>query len=188
MARTLVRVCSAFALLLGAGGCGYSVRSSLDEKYQSVHVAPFRNLSAEYGLEAPLTNGVIRKFLTDGRLRVANRGEADLLLEGVVIDYRLQGLTFDQEDEVTQFAVFVQAGVRVTDQETGAILWEDTAMQGEVTFLTLPTGQSSNRLRGNAHTFVPTVRSFSSEEENRAAAEALEQLASDIFYQTIEPW
>ena len=43
-------------------------------------------------------------------------------------------------------------------------------------------------LRGNAEAFLPTVRSFASAEENRAASEALEQLASDIFYRTIEPW
>jgi hypothetical protein len=43
-------------------------------------------------------------------------------------------------------------------------------------------------LRGNAATFLPTVRSFPTEEENRGASEALEQLASDIFYRTVEPW
>jgi hypothetical protein len=32
------------------------------------------------------------------------------------------------------------------------------------------------------------VRSFATDEENRAAAEALEQLATDIFYRTVEPW
>ncbi len=61
-------------------------------------------------------------------------------------------------------------------------------MAGETTFYTRAAGQSSDRLRGNAEAFVTTVRSFSSEEENRAASEALEQLASDIFYRTVEPW
>jgi hypothetical protein len=43
-------------------------------------------------------------------------------------------------------------------------------------------------LRGNAEVYLPSVRSFATEEENRGASEALEQLASDIFYRTIEPW
>jgi hypothetical protein len=61
-------------------------------------------------------------------------------------------------------------------------------MSGETSFYTTAAGQSSDRLRGNAEVFLPTVRSFSTEEENRGASEALEQLASDIFYRTIEPW
>jgi hypothetical protein len=32
------------------------------------------------------------------------------------------------------------------------------------------------------------VRSFQTDAENQAAAEALEQWASSIFYRTIEPW
>jgi hypothetical protein len=32
------------------------------------------------------------------------------------------------------------------------------------------------------------VRSFQTDEENQAASEALERIATDIFYRTIEPW
>ena len=80
------------------------------------------------------------------------------------------------------------AGARLTDARTGKVLWEDDQLVGETTFYTRAAGQSSDRLRGNAEFFLPTVRSFSSEEENRGVAEALEQLASDIFLRTIEPW
>lgn len=175
-----------FPLVLG--GCGYTTASSLDEKFQTIFVSAFENGSREYGLQAPLTTAIIRKFVADGRLRPTNRQEADLLMEGVILGYNLEGLIFDRDDEVTQFLVLVRAGVRLTDLHTGEVLWENKEMVGESTFLTVPTTRSSNRLRGNTGTFVPTVRSFSSEEENRAASESLEQLASDIFYLTIEPW
>ena len=146
-------------------------------------------MSKEYDLQAPLTNAIRRKFITDGRLRVVeNPNNADLIVEAVIRDYRLKGLTYDYNDEVTQFLCVVVAGVRCTEQATGKILWESPTMTGEVTFYTRAAGQSSNRLRGNAEVYLPTVRSFSSEEENRGAAEALEQLASDIFYRCIEPW
>jgi hypothetical protein len=181
-----------WALLLGAvcvgTGCGYTVKSSLDEKYQSIYVAPFENASREYDLQAPLTNAVTRKFLTDGRLEVVGPGEADLLLEGVVTGYNVKGVTYDEEDEVTQFLCVVTAGVRVTDRLSGQVLWQEPVMAGETSFYTRAAGQSSDRLRGNAEAFLPTVRSFASEEENRGASEALEQLASDIFYRTVEPW
>lgn len=174
--------------LLAMAGCGYSTRSSLDEKYQTIAISAFQNFTKEYDLQAPLTNALIRKFNSDGRLRVTDRDEADLLLEGVILDYRLRGLTYDEEDEVTQFLLVVLAGARLTDLHTGQVLWEDRELAGETSFYTRAAGQSSDRLRGNAEAFLPAARSFTTEEENRGASEALEQLASDILYRTIEPW
>ena len=175
-------------VLLAGSGCGYSTRSSLDEKYQTIFVPAFQNMSREYDLQAPLTNAVIRKFMNDSRLQVVDRAEADLVLEGVILDYQLKGITYDEKDEVTQFLCVVVAGARLKDQATGTVLWEEPRMAGETSFYTRASGQSSDRLRGNAEAFLPSVRSFASEEENRSASEALEQLASDIFYRTVEPW
>ncbi len=110
------------------------------------------------------------------------------MVTGAVLDYDLSGLTFDRNDDVTQFQMFVVASVRVTDSRTGDVLWYDPSMVGETSFSTANTGSSSDRLRGNAQAFLPTVRSFQTEEENQAASEALERLATDIFYRTIEPW
>jgi hypothetical protein len=169
-------------------GCGYSTQSTLDPRYQTIAVPAFKNLSKEYDLQAPLTNAVIRKFMADSRLEVTSLDKADLILEGVILDYLRKGLTYDRDDEVTQFLGFVTAGARLTDASTGEVLWEDEQLVGETTFYTRAAGQSSDRLRGNAEFFLPSVRSFASEEENRGVAEALEQLATDIFLRTIEPW
>jgi hypothetical protein len=180
--------CLPLLAVLALSGCGYTTKSSLDPKYATIYVDAFYDKSPQYDLQAPLTNAVIRKFITGGRLKVTRREDADLLMEGVILDYKLKGLTFDADDNVSQFLLVITAGVRVTDQETGELLWQEEMMAGETTFYPLATGQSSDRLRGNAEVFLPSVRSFASEEENRAASEALEQLASDIYYRTVEPW
>lgn len=171
-----------------AAGCGYTTQSSLPPEYQTIAVSPFYDQTREYDLQAPLTNAITRKFINDSRLDVVHPDRADLLLEGVILDYQLKGLTYDQEDRVTQYLLVITAGVRVTDLQSGEVLWEDRLMAGETSYYTRAAGQSSDRLRGNAEVFLPTVRSFANDEENRAAAEALEQLASDIFYRTVEPW
>ncbi len=176
-------------LLLGAlAGCGYTTESTLPARYQTVHVQPFENKSREYELEAPLTNALTRKFITDGRLQVKDQGAADLLLDGAILDYQLKGLTFDKNDRVTQFLVVVAANARLTDTATSEVIWEEKLMSGETTYYTRAVGQSADRLRGNAEAYVAPVNTFPSAEENRAAAEALEQLASDIFYRTVEPF
>ncbi|MCX5758604.1 MAG: hypothetical protein NTU83_08880 [Candidatus Hydrogenedentes bacterium] len=89
---------------------------------------------------------------------------------------------------MTQFLCAVTARVRLKEQATGKVVWEDPEMAGETTLYTRMPGVGANRLRGNAQTFLPTVRSFATDAENRAASEALEQLASDIFYRTVEPF
>lgn len=179
----------AFAVLLAVvAGCGYTNQSSLDPKYQTISVVAFKNATKEYDLQAPLTTALIRKFVTDDRLEVVSPDEADLILEGAILDYALKGLTYDEEDRVTQYLCGVSAIVRLTDRRTGEIVWNGKVFTGETSFYTAAAGQSSDRLRGNAEMFLPTVRSFATEEENRGASEALEQLASDIFYNTIEPW
>jgi len=164
------------------------MKSSLDPRFQSIHVSAFQNESREYDLQAPLTNAVIRKFLNDGRLRVVDNNEADLVIEGTILDYSLKGLTFDTDDEVTQFQTLIIARVEVIDVKTGETLWSEEKLVSDTSFSTVASGSSSDRLRGNAQTFLPVVRSFQSEEENQAAAEALEVLASNIFFRTIEPW
>lgn len=181
-------VWSAVLAVCVLSGCGYTTKSSLDPMYQTIAVSPFYDQSPEYDLQAPLSNALVRKFITDARLRVVKPEEADLLLEGVILDLHRKGFTHDQNDEVTQSLLVVTAAVRLTDVKTGEVVWEDPLMAGETSFNTKAAGISSDRLRGNAEVYLATVRSFATEEENRAASEALEQLASDIFYRVVEPW
>jgi len=188
MIRPFKKSAAVAILLLLTTGCGYSMTSSLDEKFQTIHVSAFKNQSREFDLQAPLTNAVIRKFLNDGRLRVVGPGEADLTLEGTVLNYDLRGLTFDSNDDPTQFEMSIVARVQVTDTRTGEILWQDSNMFGDTSFATALVGPAARRLRGNTQVFLPTVRSFQTDNENKAAAEALERLATDIFFRTIEPW
>jgi len=169
-------------------GCGYTTKSSLDPKYRTVAVSPFYDKTREYDLQAPLTDAVTRKFITDSRLQVVKAADADLLLEGMITGISRRGLMTDRNDEVTQSLIVVTAGVRLTDRATGQVLWEDPTMTGETTFYTRAAGLSSNRLHGNAEMFLPTVRSFPTDEENRAVSEALEQLATVIFNRVVEPW
>lgn len=185
-----IAILSALAILsvVSLSACGYNMGSSLDPRYQTIHVLPFKNDTGEYDLQAPLTNAITRKFLNDGRLRVVDRAAADLLVEGALLDYQLRGLSFDREDEVLQFEMVITAQTRVFDPDTGDILWSSRYVIGENSYSTPRIGSSSDRLRGNTQTFAPTVRSFQTDEENRAASEAIEGVASEIFIRTIEPW
>lgn len=186
--RAALLGCAAVLALGALAGCGYSTQSSLDPKYTTIAVSPFYDKTREYDLQAPLTDAVIRKFINDSRLQVVKAADADLLLEGMITGLSRRGLITDKNDEVTQLLMAVTAGVRLTDRATGEVLWEDPGMTGETTFYTRAAGLSSDRLHGNATVFLPTVRSFPTDEENRAASQALEQLATAVFHRVVEPW
>ena len=176
---------------MGSGmltGCGYSSVGGLDPKYHTIAISPIYDHTPQYGLQAPLSETMVRKFIHDSRLRVVKRDDADLLLEGVILSVERRGLTYDRNDETTQSLYVVTAGARLTDLRSGQVLWEEPMFTGESTFFTRAAGRSTDRLRGNARTFIPTVRSMPTEQENRALSEALEQLATVIVLRVVEPW
>ena len=188
--RMLIRLPEAAVLLSVAlllSGCGYTFRSTLDDRYQTVHVAAFSNDTGEYGLQASLTNAVIRKFKNDGRLRVRNTPDADIIVTGSIVDYELRGLTFGEDDQPLQFLNDFEVFVTVRDARTNEVMWAD-GISSETVFLTDGTPLASSRLRGNTAEFALEVRSFRTGDENIAATEAIEQVASEIFIRTVEPW
>lgn len=178
------------AVALGAlvllSGCGYTFRTTLDEGYQTIHVEPFGNYSAEYDLQAPLTNAVVRKFMNDARLRVTDAADADLVLEGAILDYERKGSTFS-DDEPANLFTELEVQVEVYNHRTNEVLWSDE-ITGESSFFSTSRTLPVSRLRGNAEVYTIPVRSFRTNEENQAASEIIEDIASKILLRTVEPW
>lgn len=177
----------ALACCAAMQGCGYTTASTLSERYRTIHIPAARNSIKEYDLQAPLTNSLIRKFMVDGRLRVVDAGRADLRLETDIKGYSLRPLTYDDEDRVAQFRVTVMAAARLVDAGSGKELWREDKVGGSSLFMSgglVP----SVKPRGNTDFFSSTVRSFPSGNEGEATTEALEDLASQILYLTVERW
>ena len=183
----MVFVVVVLALCVATQGCGYTTASTLSERYRTIHIPAARNSIKEYDLQAPLTNALIRKFTVDGRLRVVDAVRADLRLETDIKGYSLAPLTYDDEDRVVQFRVAVIAAARLVDAGSGKELWLEDRVRGTSFFVSgglVP----SVKPRGNTDFFSSTVRSFPSGNEGEATTEALEDLASQILYLTVERW
>ncbi len=183
----MVCVVVVLALCVGTQGCGYTTASTLSERYRTIHIPAARNSIKEYDLQAPLTNALIRKFTVDGRLRVVDAGRADLRLETDIVGYSLAPLTYDDEDRVAQFRVAVVGAARLVDTTSGKELWREDRVRGTSMFMSgglVPAVKP----RGNTDFFTSTVRSFPSGNEGEATTEALEDLASQILYLTVERW
>ena len=96
--RKAAGVVLAVAFLLLLGGCGYTLegtrRPASLGNARSIAVPIIANHTREPDLGRTLTSAVRERFLLDGRLRLADPAEADLLLEASVREYRLDPIGF----------------------------------------------------------------------------------------------
>lgn len=135
-------------LALALAGCGYSVTRLLPSAYQKIYVEPFVNripitaeVSERFGfqtslpeLEEKVTRGVINRFLFDGNLRITTKPEeADLKLEGELIDFNRQPVRRLEDGAVEEYRLNLAASVSARDRE-GKVIWQESNLVGDTTY------------------------------------------------------
>lgn len=125
----------ALGLLVAAGaGCGYSFRGTLPEHIQTVAVPVFANKTGEPRIESLLTNAVVEAFSTNGRLRVVKREDADAVLEGEVVGYAVQSISYDSQANVRQYRLIVTMNLKLLDMRKSAVLFEEHSFREKADF------------------------------------------------------
>jgi len=91
---------------------------------QSIEVAPFNNQTLQPRLGDAVTQSLRERVQSDGTYRLATRGPGDVVMTGVITDYRREGVSFSQTDITTavNYRVDVTARVTVRDRATGKLL------------------------------------------------------------------
>jgi len=118
-------------LLLAAvvlAGCGYSTRGSLPDHIKTVAVPIFKNRTLEPGVESAITSGVVNAFSSGGRVKVVPIDEADAVLQGEVVGYSLDGLSFDTNANVRAYRLRLVLNVEFRDVRRSAMLWRQEGL------------------------------------------------------------
>jgi outer membrane lipopolysaccharide assembly protein LptE/RlpB len=115
------------AALLVAG-CGYSTRGSLPDHIKTVAVPIFKNRTLEPGVESAITSGVVNAFSSGGRVKVVPIDEADAVLQGEVVGYSLDGLSFDTNANVRAYRLRLVLNVEFRDVRRSAMLWRQEGL------------------------------------------------------------
>jgi outer membrane lipopolysaccharide assembly protein LptE/RlpB len=115
------------ALLLA--GCGYSTRGSLPDHIKTVAVPIFKNRTLEPGVESAITSGVVNAISSGGRVKVVPVDEADAILQGEVVGYSLDGLSFDTNANVRAYRLRLVLNVEFRDVRRSAMLWRQEGLQ-----------------------------------------------------------
>jgi hypothetical protein len=140
-------------------GCGYTTRSLITKDYQTIYVAPFVNkidivsdTSVARGyktyyplLENDITRQVIDQFILDGNLRLAKQGDADLVLQGELVDYRRDALRYtgSDDEDVEEYRISLVVNLKLYDRRNETLLWEVSNFIGDTTYFTQESESSA---------------------------------------------
>jgi hypothetical protein len=162
-------------------GCGYTTRPGLASNLKTVYIKPFTNridvtrLTTgherfpiyRHRMEVDITNAVINRFQFTGLLRPAGADRADCRLEGELVDFRRDALRYNASQQVEEWRLNVVVNVRLIDQSTQTVLWEEPNFTGDATYFALGTNAES---------------------ETAALDRAITDLARRIVERTVENW
>ena len=113
------------ALVVLAGGCGYSLRPSLPGNIKTVHIPTLQNRTQEPGIEDFITQALTSALVTSGVARIAKDAEqADAILDGAIIEYTLTSLAFDRTANVTQYRLQISLALTLKDRRSGDVVWK----------------------------------------------------------------
>ena len=106
--------------------CGYQMvgkETHVPPGLSSVAIPTFRNQTFEPGIEVQLTQGFLKEFIQDRRVKVVGRSEADSVLEGVIKSFNICSVSYDRSGLVLEYRTDVVLDLTLK-KRTGEILWE----------------------------------------------------------------
>ncbi|MCG3150100.1 MAG: hypothetical protein PCFJNLEI_03571 [Verrucomicrobiae bacterium] len=117
--------------LLFTGCAGYRLGAPQELPYRSVAVPVFQNKTLFPQLEAPISNGIIRRFQADGTLEVRSVADADVVLTGVLTNYKRRPLRTLQTNTGTprEYKLTITARIEARDR-AGKLLFEPVTLEG----------------------------------------------------------
>ena len=116
--------------ILFVSSCGYySLKGSLPPHLKTVAVPLFDNQTAEFGITETLTDAVIDEFVRDGSLKIAERSDADVLIEGKIAGISDRAGAYDQQEVVQDVKVYITVRVECTDQVKRQTMWNERITQ-----------------------------------------------------------
>ncbi len=174
----LLAICS---MQYAIGGCGYTTRSMISNKYTTIYVAPFENkvditkdidAAGKYKiyrpmLETDITKSVVDKFLFDGNLKPTREESADLILKGELLEFRRDPLRYTDSDEVEEYRINLIVNLSLWDRKENKLLWEEKNFIGDTTYFT--TGSTAKS-------------------EETANSDAIKDLSRRIVERVVEQW
>jgi outer membrane lipopolysaccharide assembly protein LptE/RlpB len=119
-------------------GCGYQMvgkDTHLPPGINSLAIPTFVNQTFEPGIEIPFTQGFLKEFIQDRRVKVVGRDEADSVLEGVIKSFQIYSVAYDRSGTALEYQTAVIIDLTLK-KKTGEILWTERDLSDTRVFRT----------------------------------------------------
>ena len=106
-------------LTLLLNGCGYHLigtGSTLPEHLKTIFIPVFTNSSSQPEIHRQLTSAIINSYITDGRVKVVKKSQADMVMTGDLFYYELKTVSFNSNNFATGYIVKLGINVEVVDK------------------------------------------------------------------------
>jgi len=175
--------------------CGYHLAgtgTTVPEGARTIRIERFTNHTREAGLDVHLHRAVEDEFRRQGTLRIVTEDDADLVLSGDIRRFTSVPVAFSATDEAVQYQGIMQVSLRLTERETGHVLFENKLLQesqdfGAVSGVVITSSPHFQRGTIDARD-LPDLTNVQIGEARRREAQRnlIELLARDIYLQAME--
>lgn len=125
-------------LALSLTGCGYGLvgrTSSLPEDVRSIFVSTLTNRTTRTQVNQILTQAIAGEFVRRQRFEVvSSRTQADAVLSGAVIAFRVRPVAFGEGTRATEYEVFIGAEMEFRRTGSDEVLWKQANYQFRETY------------------------------------------------------
>ena len=110
-------ICVAFVFVL-VSGCGYSQKSLISRKINSIYITTFENNTFMRGIEFDIAKAVKDEIMSRTSLRIVQKDSADVIMTGE-IGGSAQSALSQSRDNIVESSVSISASVTLLDTRTG---------------------------------------------------------------------
>ena len=121
-----------FALI---SGCGYTTKSLISRKINSIYIPIFENSTFRRGLEFDLTKAVKDEIMSKTKLRIAQKDNSDTILTGEITKVTETMLSSDLADNIVESRVSIYVNIKLVDRRTGRTLVDEKNVQHSAEFV-----------------------------------------------------
>ena len=113
-------------LLTGCAGYQLGPTNGLPAGSRSVQVNIFQNDTLEPRLSEPVAISLRRAIQRDATYRLATQGDGDIVVNGIITEFRRSGVSFQPDDIITvrDYELLMTANIVAVERGTGRVLVE----------------------------------------------------------------
>ena len=117
-----------FLILLSTfvSACGYRLAAKRfnNGEGRTLAIPTFTNRTTTYRIEQRLAEALRREFIRRTRYKVVPEEPGDVVVAGEVLSFVAVPIIFNQQGRGSSYSILVDLNVRLTDSQTGAVLFQ----------------------------------------------------------------